>query len=77
MKRKERDLEYETEKLARQKIQYQDKLIKLKGSYSHWKIEKSLKVEEKEDEREEDMETDEEDRDSVSTSTSTASGQLS
>ncbi|XP_071790591.1 uncharacterized protein [Asterias amurensis] len=73
LKRKERDLEYETEKLARQKIQYQDKLIKLKGSYSHWKMEKSLKVEEKDDEREEDMETDEEDRDSVSTSTSTAS----
>ncbi|XP_038059440.1 mucin-2-like [Patiria miniata] len=71
LKRKERELEYETERLARQKILYQEKLAKLSGcSLPPWK---KAEPEPKEEE-EEDMQDDkEDDRDSVSTSTSTAS----
>ncbi|XP_022108885.1 mucin-5B-like [Acanthaster planci] len=72
LKRKERELEYETERLARQKILYQEKLAKLSGcSLPPWK---KAEPEPKEEEAENEMQDDkEDDRESVSTSTSTAS----
>ena len=66
-------MEYETERLARQKIQYQEKLAKLSGcALPPWKKDEPPDVEGAA--TGDNDEDNEDDRESVSTSTSTASG---